>query len=112
MAGSEKKKQKSGFPIFFKERLPKLPTCFMLKMYAEQEGSITTTQNCKIKVFLTNAAGKFRNLVLNSNKILEKIKEEAVKNLIHEYHVQATGVKGQLCSSEECTQTQTNVSTR
>ena len=50
-----------------------------LKMYAEQEGLITTTQNCNIKLFQTNAEGQFRSVVVNSKTAIDDIKEKAVK---------------------------------
>ena len=48
-------------------------------MYAEQEGLITTTQNCNVKVFQTNAEGQFRSVVVNTIKAMNDIKEKAVK---------------------------------
>ena len=55
--GWPRKNRKNGFPKFNQEKSPKRQN--ELKMYAEQEGLLTTTQNCNVKVFQTNAEGQF-----------------------------------------------------
>ena len=91
---AQKKNPRNNLPIFIKERLPKLQN--ELKMYAEQEGLITTTHNCNIKVFQTNAEGQFRSVIVNSKKAIDDIKEKAVKRKpkVMQSSLQTPRVKG------------------
>ena len=72
-----RKKRKKWLPNIHQRKVSNLQN--ELKMYAEQEGLITTTQNCNIKLFQTNAEGQFRSVIVNSKTAIYDIKEKAVK---------------------------------
>ena len=64
-------------PIFMKERLPRCQK--EIFEHAKQEGLITSTYNCKVKVFTKTEDNQFRSVVVNSKKAVDDIKEKAIK---------------------------------
>ena len=67
----------NGLPILMKERLPKHDKA--IRDHANEAGLITTSNNCRIKVFVKDQNGYMRSVPVLSHKAVDDIKERAVK---------------------------------
>ena len=67
----------NGLPILMKERLPKHDKA--IRDHANEAGLITTSTNCRIKVFVKDQNGYMRSVPVLSHKAVDDIKERAVK---------------------------------
>ena len=64
---SRKTNQCNGYPIYIKERLPRHQKEIL--DFAKAENTITTTVNCKVKVFEQSDDGSYRGVEVNSKKL-------------------------------------------
>ena len=85
---SRKTNQCNGYPIFIKERLPRHQK--EIFDFAKAEKMITTTVNCKVKVFEQSDDGSHRGVKVNSKKLsltwgtkLSKRNQETMPQLQH-----------------------------
>ena len=78
---SQVKNPINGRPSFIKERLPKAQK--EIKDYADEQGLITTTNNCDVKLFYKKDDGRFRSVVVNSVRAVQDHKTKAVHKVIN-----------------------------
>ena len=63
--------------IYINERLPKEQR--LIKKYANDEGLITTTYNCDVKLFLKDSSGATFSQKVTSTKMVDDSKYKALK---------------------------------
>ena len=85
---SRKTNQPNGYPIYIKERSPRHQN--LIFDIAKAENMITTTVNCKVKVFEESDDGLYRGVEVNSKKLsltwetkLSKRNQETMPQLQH-----------------------------
>ena len=84
---SRKTNQCNGCPIYIyiyiKERLPRHQK--EIFEFAKAENMITTTVNCKVKVFEQSVDGKYRSVEVNSKKVVPDMRNKAIKKKPRNY---------------------------